>query len=46
MLQGFFESPSHFPQILKADLADIKFPRDPTLLQYVDDLTASTCFKP
>ena len=36
--QGFTQSPSYFSQILKADLDDIKFPRGPTLLQYVDDL--------
>ena len=37
MPQGFNES-SYFSQILKADLADIKFSKGSTLLQYVDDL--------
>ena len=27
-----------FPQILKADLAHVEFPKDPTLIQYVDVL--------
>ena len=39
----FFESP-YFLQIRKAGMDDIKFPRGSTLLQYVDDFTASTCF--
>lgn len=35
---GFTKSPSYFSQILKADLDDMKFPKGPTLLQYVHDL--------
>ena len=37
MPRGFTESP-YFPQILKAGLDDIKFPKGSTLLQYMDDL--------
>lgn len=36
--QGFTENPSYFSQILGAVLDDIKFPRDSTLFQCVDDL--------
>ena len=38
MPQGFTESLSYFPQILTADLDNIKSPRGSILLQYVDDL--------
>ena len=38
MSQGFTESPSYFSQILKTDLDNIIFPKDPTLSQYVKDL--------
>ena len=41
----FFESP-YFLQILKAAMDDRTFPRGSISLQYVDDLTASTCFQP
>lgn len=37
------ESPTHFSQILHADLNDADFPRDSTLIQYVDDLLL--CFR-
>lgn len=38
MPRGFTDSPSYFSKILKSDLDDIIFPKDSTLLQYVDDL--------
>ena len=38
MPQGFTEMSSYFSQILKADLNNLKFPRDSILLQYMDDL--------
>lgn len=38
MLRDFTESPSHFSQILKADLDDITFSKGSVLLQYMDDL--------
>lgn len=38
MLQGFTEGHSYLSQIQKADLDDVKFSRDSTLLQYVGDL--------
>lgn len=38
MPQGYTESPTHFSQILKADLADVHFPNGCVLIQYVDDL--------
>ena len=37
MPHGFTES-TYFSQILKADLNNLKFPRDSILLQYMDDL--------
>lgn len=37
MAQGCTETP-YFSQILKADLNNLKFPRDSILLQYMDDL--------
>lgn len=37
MPHGFTES-TYFSQILKADLNNLKFPGDPILLQYIDDL--------
>lgn len=36
--QGYCESPSIFSQFLKQDLANIVFPKESTLIQYVDDL--------
>ncbi|KAG6925552.1 Pr gag-pro-pol, partial [Chelydra serpentina] len=36
--QGYTESPTHFSQILRWDLADLTFPMGSTLVQYVDDL--------
>uniref|UniRef100_A0A5F8HBR7 Gag-Pol polyprotein n=1 Tax=Monodelphis domestica TaxID=13616 RepID=A0A5F8HBR7_MONDO len=36
--QGYTESATYFSQVLKADLAGLKFPFGSTLLQYVDDL--------
>lgn len=38
MPQGFTEAPSYFLQILHQDLANLRFPKDSTLIQYVDDL--------
>lgn len=38
MPRGFTESPSYFPQVLKADLDDIKFSSGSMFLQYTDDL--------
>uniref|UniRef100_K7E0E8 Uncharacterized protein n=1 Tax=Monodelphis domestica TaxID=13616 RepID=K7E0E8_MONDO len=38
LLQGYTESATYFSQVLKADLAGLKFPFGSTLLQYVDDL--------
>ena len=37
MTQGFTEN-TYVSKIMKANLDDIKFPRGPTLLQYVDNL--------
>ena len=45
MSQGFTESPSYFPQILKADLDGKKFLRGSTLLQYVGDLLLCSPFQ-
>ena len=38
MPQGYTESPTYFSQILKADLANVDFPNDATLIQHIDDL--------
>ena len=38
MPQGYSENPTYFPQILKADLADVDIPDGSTLIQYIDDL--------
>lgn len=38
MPQRYTESSTYFLQILKADLNDVGFSRDFTLIQYVDDL--------
>lgn len=35
--QGYMESPIYFSQTLKSYLADVTFPNDFTLLQYVDN---------
>lgn len=42
MPQGYTERPTHFSQTLKADLHDVDFPRDSTLIQYVGDLLLCT----
>ena len=38
MPQGYKEASNLLLQILEADLDDVKFPRDSTLIQYVDNL--------
>lgn len=38
MPQGYTESPTYFPQILKADLAVLHFPNGSVLIQHGDDL--------
>lgn len=38
MPQSYTESPTYFFQILKANIANIEFPYQSTLFQYVDDL--------
>lgn len=41
MLQGLPEALSYFSWILHQDLANLQFPKDSTLIQYVDDLLLS-----
>ena len=38
MPQGYIESPTYIPQILKTDLDDLVFPHKSVLIQYVDEL--------
>lgn len=39
MLQGYiWKNPTYFSQIPEAGLSNVQFPRDSTLIQYVEDL--------